>query len=121
MPPEFSSPETAGDPQPIPGCEKFLAIINLTNPCPFATVPFMIEPEAKQVLRSTLEMLKQQAIYTHRLHGWLIAVAETIAKQPDLAPRLKQHPLYDQGPAPYIQTIDTTTQNIDALIQRLKD
>jgi hypothetical protein len=80
-----------------------------------------MDAELKQVLCSVLEMVKQEALYSHRLHGWVIAVSETIEKHPDLVAQLKVHPFYDQGPRPDIQNTRVLIQNIDALIQRLKD
>ena len=80
----------------------------------------MNDTELRDVLCSILEMLKQQASYSRRLHGWLIAVAETIEKHPELAEHLKKHPTYDQGPDPNLQRIETTIQRIDALILRLR-
>ena len=74
-----------------------------------------------EVLRSILEMLKQQALYLRLQHGWLIAVAETIEKHPQLGADLKQHSFYDQGPQSALQRIDVMIGNIDALIRQLKE
>jgi hypothetical protein len=76
--------------------------------------------DTNEVLISILEMLRQQAIYLHRQHGWVIAVAETLRQNPEMAKSLEQHPFYDQGPRQDIQTTDATIRNIDALIQQLK-
>jgi hypothetical protein len=78
------------------------------------------DPQVNQVLVAILEMVKQQAIYSHRLHGWVIAVSETIEKQPNLVEQLRAHPFFDQGPRPDLQTTQYTIQNIDALIHQLK-
>jgi hypothetical protein len=75
----------------------------------------------QQVLVSILEMMKQQAIYLHRQHGWLIAVAEAVENNPDLLPYLKQHPFYDLGPRPDVQITQSMIANIDALIQQLRN
>jgi hypothetical protein len=80
----------------------------------------MTQLETNEVLRSILEMLKQQAIHLNRHYGWLVAVADTLQKDPKLAEHLKQHPFYDQGPAPTLQRNDDAIQNIDALIRQLK-
>lgn len=80
----------------------------------------MTELQTGDVLCSILDMMKQQALYSHRLHGWVIAVSETIEKQPALVEQLRAHPFFDQGPRPDIQTTEHTIQNIDALIRRLK-
>ena len=71
-------------------------------------------------LISILEILKQEAEYLHRQHGWLIAVAETIEKHPEFASRLKEHPFYDPTPRPALNKITELTQKIDTLIQQLK-
>jgi hypothetical protein len=73
-----------------------------------------------EVLIAVLEVLKEQTIYLHRQHGWLIAVAETVETNPELVAHLKQHPLYDQGPRPDIHITQRLTQKLDALIQQLK-
>jgi hypothetical protein len=78
------------------------------------------DQQTNQVLVTILEMLKRQAIYLHRQHGWITALAGAMAADPELESRLKQQPFYDQGPAPFLQTVDVMIQNIDALIQRLK-
>jgi hypothetical protein len=57
-----------------------------------------MDNETKEVLISTLELVRDQAAYLHRQHGWIIAVSETIEKYPDLAAELKRHPFFDQGP-----------------------
>lgn len=44
------------------------------------------DPETNAVLCSILEMMKEQFVYSHRLHGWIIAVAETLEKHPILQP-----------------------------------
>ncbi len=75
--------------------------------------------QTNDALVSVLQMLKQQLLFSNRLHGWVIAVAETIEKQPELAIELRQHPTYDQGFAPSLRNIDVTIRNIDALIQQL--
>jgi hypothetical protein len=63
---------------------------------------------------------EEQAIYLHRQHGWIIAVAEAVEKHPDLASHLKQHPFYDQGPRQDIDKTLSLIRNIDELIQQLK-
>jgi hypothetical protein len=80
----------------------------------------MADLPTNEVLRSILEMLKQQTIYLHRQHGWMIALAEAIGKDSALADELKQHPFYDQGPRQDEQITRVMLQNIDALIQQLK-
>jgi hypothetical protein len=81
----------------------------------------MSDLETNQALIAILEILKQEAVYLHRQHGWLIAVAETIEANPDFATLLKQHPFYDPVPRPALQKVDVLTRNIDVLTQRLKD
>jgi hypothetical protein len=80
----------------------------------------MTEFEMKETFRVILEMLKQQAIYAHRQHGWLIALAETLETNPALESELKKHPFYDQGPERRIQSIDVLTGNIDLLLQQFQ-
>jgi hypothetical protein len=79
----------------------------------------MADQQTTQVLRFALEMLKRQYIYSQRLHGWIIAIAETLEKHPEIATELRQHPTYDQGQLPWSHGPETTIQNIDALIQQL--
>ena len=81
----------------------------------------MSDLDTNETLRTILEILKQEAKYLHRQHGWLIAVAETIEKNPDLDSQLKQHPFYDQGPRRDTQITDALIRNIDALIQRFRE
>lgn len=81
----------------------------------------MADQQATQVLCFVLEMLKRQYIYSQRLHGWIVAIAETLEKHPEIAAELRQHPTYDQGQLPWSQTPDTTIQNIDVLIQQLRE
>jgi hypothetical protein len=80
----------------------------------------MSDQETNQVLRSILEIVREQAIYLHRQHAWIIAVAETIEKHPDLASTLKQHPFYDQGHRQDIYKTELLLQKVDALIQELR-
>ena len=79
-----------------------------------------MDTDAKQVLVAILEMQKQQWAYLHRIHGWVISVAETIERQPELADELRRHPTYDQGPLPWLQTSGDAIRHIDALIQQLR-
>jgi hypothetical protein len=80
----------------------------------------MSDLETNGALIAILEILKQEAEYLHRQHGWLIAVAETIEKHPEFASRLKEHPFYDPTPRPSLNKITELTQKIDTLIQQLK-
>ena len=80
----------------------------------------MSDRETNGALIAILEILKQEAEYLHRQHGWLIAVAETIEKHPEFASLLQQHPFYDSSPRPALQKIAGLTGKIDALIQQLK-
>ncbi|HMB82524.1 MAG TPA: hypothetical protein VKI40_00590 [Terriglobales bacterium] len=80
----------------------------------------MNDLELRNLLCSLLEMMKRQEIHSQRLHGWIIAVAETLEKHPEIAAELKQHPGYDQGPLPWNQMLDSTIQHIDALILGLR-
>jgi len=77
--------------------------------------------DTTQVLCFILEELKHQAIFARRLHGWVIAVAETIEKNPDLEPQLKRHPFYDQGFDSSLPKTDLLLSNIDALIRQLRE
>jgi len=80
-----------------------------------------MDAETKQVLCSILEMLKDQAIYLHRQHGWLMAVADTVETNADLDAFLKKHPFYRQAPRRDEQRTNEMIQKVDALIQLLKD
>lgn len=74
-----------------------------------------------EVLVAILEMLKQQALYLHRQHGWMISVADTLRESSaDLEKKLEQHPFYDQGPRQDVQITNVMIQNIDALIRQLR-
>jgi hypothetical protein len=78
-----------------------------------------MEQQTATVLVSILQMLKQQAIYMHRQHGWMIALAETLRDNPEVAKRLEQQTFYDQGPRKDVDITETMIRNIDALIQQL--
>lgn len=80
----------------------------------------MSELPTNEVLISILGIMKQQIIYMHRQHGWLIAIADAIRQKPELKEVLETHEFYDQGRRPELQSSDTLTQNIDALIQQLR-
>jgi hypothetical protein len=81
----------------------------------------MSNVQTTEVLCSILDMMKVQAQYQHRLHGWLIAVTETIQADPVLGARLVKQPFYDQGPRPDIQITESMIGNIDLLIRQLKN
>ncbi len=80
------------------------------------------EPTLKtnDVLCSILGMMRQQAEYLDRQHGWLVAVSETIEKHPDLVAELKNHPFHNQGPREDRQITNTMISNIDALLRQLR-
>jgi len=78
-----------------------------------------MDEQTKQVLISILEVLREQANYLHRQHGWLIAVAETIEKQPDLVSDLKRHSFYNQGPRPDVHITASLLERVDVLIRQL--
>jgi hypothetical protein len=80
----------------------------------------MADQETNEILRFILESLKQQAIFLDRQYRWIIALAETIEGNAELEAKLKQHPSYDLGPEPRLRSIGVMTQNIDAVIQKLK-
>ena len=76
------------------------------------------QTETRTVIVSILQMLRSQAEYMHRQHGWMIAIAETLRDE-GLTEKLEQQPFYDQGPRPDVKITDTMIRNIDALIQEL--
>ncbi len=78
------------------------------------------DPEIRNVLCSILEVIREQGIYLHRQHGWIIAVAETIEKHPDLVAHLKQHPFYDQGHRLDVYKTELLLQKVDVLLQQLR-
>ena len=78
-----------------------------------------MDEQTKQILVSILEVLREQTSYLHRQHGWVIAVAETIEKQPDLAAHLKQHSFYDQGPRPDMRITASLLERVDVLLRQL--
>lgn len=80
----------------------------------------MNDSEIRGLLCAMLEMMKRQAIESQRLTGWVIAIAETLEKHPEIAAELRQHPTFDQGQLPWNQTLDSTIQHIDALILKLR-
>jgi hypothetical protein len=80
----------------------------------------MDDRSTKAVLISILDLLKSQATYLHRQHGWIIAVSETIEKYPDLAAELKRHPFFDQGPRLDTHITSRFLETVDSLIQQLK-
>jgi hypothetical protein len=81
----------------------------------------MLDRETRNVLSSVLQVVKEQALYLDRQQRWLIALAEAMEKQPDLVAHLKQHPFYDQAHRQDVHKIESLLQNIDALIQQLRD
>ena len=78
----------------------------------------MSDRETNGALIAILEILKQEAVYLQRQHGW--PVAETIEQNPEFASLLKQHPFYDSTPRPSFQKVAGLTEKIDELIQQLK-
>ena len=76
--------------------------------------------KTNDVLCSILGMMRQQAEYLDRQHGWLVAVSETIEKHPDLSTELKKHPFHNQGPREDRQITTTMISNIDALLRQLR-
>ena len=80
-----------------------------------------MDAETKQVMVSMLEMLKLQAVLSDRLLGWGLAVADTLRKNPQFEALLREHPSFDQGHVPDLQTTGGMIRNIDALIRQLKD
>jgi hypothetical protein len=81
----------------------------------------MSELPTRDVLCLILEMMKEQAIYLDRQHRWLVAVADTVNRQPDLSAYLKAHPFYDLGPRPDLDRTNEMLQRIDALIRKLME
>ena len=81
----------------------------------------MNEQETKQILCSILTILREQTIYTQRLHGWVIAASETIEQYPDLTAKLKAHPFFYQGPRPDVHITAGLIENIDGLIRQLRE
>jgi hypothetical protein len=80
----------------------------------------MTDSELRDVLCSVLEVVREQIIYSHRLHGWVIAASETIEQHPELSAKLKAHRFFDQGPRLDIYTSQKLTEKLDALILKLR-
>jgi len=80
-----------------------------------------MDEQTKQVLVAILEAQKLQTLLSQRLLGWLVAIGDTIRQDPALEARLKENPYYRQATTPPLHTIGAMIQNIDALIERLKD
>jgi hypothetical protein len=79
-------------------------------------------PPTTEVLISILEMLKRQADYLHRQHGWMIAIADTLrSANDDLERTLVHHAFYDQGPRQDVEITYDMIRNIDALISQLRN
>jgi hypothetical protein len=95
--------------------------LNVTAPIALPGKGETMDEQTKQILVAILEAQKQQALVSNRILGWFLAVADTLRKNPPFEELLKQHPFYDLGPEPRLQTIEGLIQNIDALIQRLKE
>ena len=81
----------------------------------------MSDADTKDVLIPVLELMKLEAEYLYRQQCWIVALADTVRKNPQLAAVLEQHPLYDQGPALELRSRDVLLQRLDELIQQLKD
>src|SRR4051812_40497165 len=81
---------------------------------------FMVDVQTRTVLLSILGMLRQQAEYLHRQHGWMIAVADTVRDHPEVEKKLEEHPFYNQGPRPDVQITHNMLRNIDILISQLE-
>ena len=79
----------------------------------------MNDLETKDVLLLNLRMLRELAVYLHRQHGWMIALADAVRERPEMKQALEQHAFYGQGPRPDQQITDNMIRNIDLLIQRL--
>jgi hypothetical protein len=77
--------------------------------------------ETKEILITILQMLRDEAVYLHRQHGWMIAVADAVRESPEAKKALERHPFYDQGPRPDEKITENAIRNIDALIQKLID
>ena len=90
------------------------------GPTPAGQRKPMPDLETNDVLCSILGMMRQQAEYLDRQHGWLVAVSETIEKHPDLDAELKKHPFHNQGPREDRQITNTMISNIDALLRQLR-
>jgi hypothetical protein len=80
----------------------------------------MAELETNAVLISILEMVKHQLEYTHLMHGWIIALNETLQNHDlEFAKIVKEHPFYKGQPLGG-QSTDVILRNIDALIHQLR-
>jgi hypothetical protein len=73
----------------------------------------------REILLAVLDVLREQAEYLHRQHGWMIAVAETL-RDADLGEQLERHPFYNQGPRPDFQKTGELLRTIDELRVRLR-
>jgi hypothetical protein len=68
-----------------------------------------------------LETLRLQYDHEYQMHGWLVAINETLREVvPDYSTAVERHPLYARLQSP-IDTMRLNLANIDLLIQRLKD
>ena len=80
----------------------------------------MNDRDTNEILCAVLDLLKRQAIYLERQQGWISALYSAIESEPSLAQRLREHPFYDQGPAPSLRSSAETIQIIDSIVQKLK-
>jgi hypothetical protein len=78
----------------------------------------MPDEQTKTILVAILQMLRAQAEYMHRQHGWMIAVADAL-RDDGMTEQLEQHPFYNQGPRPDEKITDATLRRIDGLIREL--
>ena len=80
----------------------------------------MDERATEQVLVFILTTLKRQLEYDHLIHGWVIALNESLQKlDPKFAEMIEKHPFYKGQPLAG-QSTDVLLRNIDALIDQLK-
>ena len=78
------------------------------------------QAETNRTLILALEALQLQADHQRQMHGWIIAMNETLSQVvPDYSTRVERHPFYAHLPSP-IDTMKLNLQNIDLLIEKLK-
>lgn len=80
----------------------------------------MDDKETREILTATLDILKQLAIHLDCNRRWMVELAQELRDDANVAQFLER-PFLVEGRLSKLQQIDALTQNIDALIQRLKD
>jgi hypothetical protein len=80
-----------------------------------------MDTETKEILRTVLEQQRAIVKYCRRQHEWISALTDTLQSDAALKPVLEAHSSFDLGRDPSLQMLSLAAENIDVLIQRLKE